>query len=62
MVIAQQKAEIAKLRRIIAAARQTAAKIVSMANDIMSEHQARGKWAYAKGAGDSAKEIDRQLS
>lgn len=60
--IAFLRAEINRLKRIIAGARSAAAVITTGADQVMSSHQPRGKWAYAKGAKQSAQAIGRRLA
>ncbi len=59
--IGKQQSEIIRLRTIIAEARGIAYDIEIKADEIMSTHQPRGKWAFARGARQSALTIARRL-
>lgn len=61
-VIQQQQAEIIRLNRIIQQAGLTSAKIINEADNLMSQPLPRGKWAFAKGAKQSAEAIARRLA
>lgn len=54
--------EIERLRTIISNAKKTCGKIADNADQVMSEHQPRGKWSFAKGALQAARIISRYLA
>lgn len=53
--------EVRRLQQIIANGQAQAAGIITQADDLLGEHQPRGKWAYATGARRSAKSILSRL-
>lgn len=56
------KREIRRLRQILKNAKAVCSEIVDQANSIMSQHQPRGKWSFAKGAGRTATTIAKWLA
>lgn len=53
--------EVTRLKRIIAKAQAVCSKIADNADKVMSDHQPRAKWAYAKAAKTAAQTIHSAL-
>lgn len=53
--------EVERLKRIINQAKRICGKIASNAEEVMSQHQPRAKWAYAKAAKTAAQTIGNVL-
>lgn len=60
-VIQKQQAEIARLRKVIAAALGTCSQITANSSQVMSQHGSPYKYNLAKGARDAAAEIEKRL-
>lgn len=59
--IALLERKIKRLKEIIERAKVTCASIANNADKVMSEHQPRAKWAYAKAAKTAAQTIHNAL-
>lgn len=55
--IAILEREIKRLREIIERAKVVCASIIKKADEVMSEHQPRAKWAFAKAARTAAQAV-----
>lgn len=55
--IRRLKEIIRKLRRIIEDAQKACQQLIDRADSIMSQHQPRGKWSFAKGSRATAQAI-----
>jgi len=60
-IIARQQQEILRLQRVIQQAKSVCATVVSSADEVLSTHQPRGVWSYAKGQLQAAQDIIRHL-
>lgn len=59
--IGRLEAEVKRLQRIIREGQQEAAGIISQADEILSQHQPRGRWSFAKGAKRATEAILNRL-
>lgn len=61
-VVERQRRKIERLQYVIKRAGDYAVSVYQKAAKAMSEHQPRGKWAFHKGAGGTAREVYNRLN
>lgn len=60
--VERQRRKIERLQYIIKRAGDYAVSVYQKAARAMSEHQPRGKWAFHKGAGETARKVYSRLN